>query len=285
MKHRWDREYDPDAVRYCSIAAAILGAGAMSAGAGIWGANTAAGAQTAATDKAINQTNLARVGNLQALAPYLTTGAEAIPNLMDWINPSGGAKGNNPLSALIKLTTPGASMTDTLKQTPGYQFAEERGLKSVDNALAARGLGGSPGAVSKGAADFTTGLASNTWQSVVNALQNLFQSGTGALQSAVGTGANAAGNFAGGNIATNNTISGLLTGQGNAQAGAAMATGNAIGNLGGSISTAALIQKLLGGGGAVSGSGATSGGGLYGNPEVAGNPWSAGGVGDANYWG
>lgn len=274
MKHRWDQLFDPDDHRYCSLAAAVLGAGVVGAGANIWGANTAAGAQTAATGKAIDQTNMTRVGNLQALAPYLSTGADAIPRLMDWLNPSGGAGGNNPLSALIKLTTPGAGMSDTLKQTPGYEFAETRGLKSVDNALAARGLGGSPGAVSKGAAEFTTGLASNTWQSVVNALQNLFSSGTGALQGAVNTGGNAAGNFAGGNISSNNTIAGLLTGQGNAQAGAATATGSALGNLGSSASTALILQKLLGGAG---GGGGGSSSGLYDLPSSGGNYAGMGG--------
>lgn len=276
MKFRWDCEYVPDDYRYCSIAAAILGGSAVGAGASIWGANKAAGAQVDATGKAIDQSNLTRIGNLQALSPYLSTGADSIPRLMDWTNPNG----NNPLAALLKLTMPGANMSETLAQTPGYQFAEDRGLKAVNNQLAARGLSGSPGAVSKGAADFTTGLASGTWQNVVNALQNLFSSGTGALQGAVSTGANAAGNFTGGNIATNSTISGLLTGQGNAQGGAATATGNALGTLGGGISTAALIQKLLGNSGGATGGGSASSGGLY-----SGNPWAAGGTGDPSYWG
>lgn len=259
---------DFQSFRHCTIAAAVLGAGALSAGASIYGAQTAAGAQTNAANAAIANQQQTRTLNQNLLQPFISGGQSQLPSLQDWLNPSGGASGSNPLSTLIKLTTPGASMTDTLSQTPGYQFAEDKGLRAVNNQLAARGLGGSPGAVSKGAGDYVTGLASNTWQSVVGALQNLFTSGAGSMQNLVGTGVQAGGAVAGSNTAAGNNISNSLIGIGNAQGGAATATGQAIGGLGNSVSSAAILQQLLGGGAAP---GAPTGGGIYGPQNTPDN--------------
>lgn len=258
-------DFSPD----CSVAAAVLGAGAISAGASIWGANKASDAQVSSTNAAIANQNQTRTMNQNLLQPFINAGSGAIGGLQDWLNPSGGASGNNPLSALLKLTMPGSNQTEALSQTPGYQFAEDKGLRAVNNQLAARGLGGSPGAVSKGAGDYVTGLASNTWQSVVNSLQNLFGSGAGALQNLVGTGVQAGGAVAGSNTAAGNNISNSLIGQGNAQAGAATATGSAIGGFGNSLSTAAILQKLLGNG--AGGNEAYGGvaGGIYGGSGAA----------------
>lgn len=254
---------------HCSIAAAVLGAGALGAGASIWSANKAADAQTNAANMSIANQRETRGLNQNLLQPFINAGSGAIGGLQDWLNPSGGSTGNNPLAALLKLTMPGANMTDTLTQTPGYQFAEDKGLRAVNNQLAARGLGGSPGAVTKGAGDYVTGLASGTWQNVVNALMGVFSGGAGAMQNLVGTGANAAGNVAGGNIATGNQISNSLTGIGNAQGGAAMATGNAIGGFGNTASMAAIIQQLLGKSGA-------AGGGIYsGGPAPNSADWQS----------
>lgn len=249
----------------CTIAAAVLGAGALGAGASIWSANKASDAQTSAANASIANQQQTRTLNQNMLQPFINAGQGGITGLQDWLNPNS----NNPLSALIKLTTPGASMTDTLTQTPGYQFAEDKGLRAVNNALAARGLGGSPGAVAKGAADYTTGLASGTWQNVVNSLQNLFSSGAGAWQNLVGTGVQAGGAVAGSNTAAGNNISNALIGAGNAQGGAAMATGNAIGQFGNSASTAAILQQLLGGGAGAGGGPAYGGNGIYGGSSAA----------------
>jgi hypothetical protein len=49
------------------------------------------------------------------------------------------------------------------------------GQKAVNNSLAARGLAGPGGALARGSADYATGLASNTWQSVVNSLLGTYQ--------------------------------------------------------------------------------------------------------------
>lgn len=258
------KEFDPSERYLCSVAAAILGGGALSAGATIFGANRAASAQTAASQNAITaQKDMFGVAK-NALDPFINAGTSGIGGLQEWLN----TNSNNPLSALLRLTMPGSNQTEALTQTPGYQFAEDRGLRGVNNALAARGLGGSAGAVAKGAADYTTGLASGTWQNVVNALQNLFSSGGAAKQNLVNTGAGSAGTLTGAATNVGGQIGSNMVGIGNAQGGAATATGNALAGLGGNISTAALLQKLLG-----NNSGATTNPtGLYGgSPETNSN--------------
>lgn len=229
----------------CNVAAAVLGGSVLTAGAQMWGANKAASAQTEMGNRAIGAQREMFDVTRNALQPFITGGQGGIGDLAKWLNVDDES---GPLNALRKLTMPGSNMTDTLRHTPGFEFAEDRGLRAVNNALAARGLGGSGGAVAKGASEFTTGLASNTWQSVVNALQNLFMGGAGAKQSFVNTGANAAAGLGGNATQVGGQIGSNLVGIGNAQGGAATATGNALGNVGGGITTAALIQKLLGGG-------------------------------------
>lgn len=267
----------------CSIAAAVLGAGALSAGAGIWGASKASDAQTSASQASIANQQQMYAQNKNMLSPFIGMGAEGIPNLQNWTNPNdpnntlgklqnwwdpaGGTGGNNPLSSLIKLTTPGADMSATLAQTPGYQFAQSQGTRAALNALAGRGLGGSPGAIAKGVGGYVTGLAGNTWQNVVNSLQNTvntggaglqsaFASGGSALQNLVNTGLTGASSLAGVGTNTTNQISGALTGAGNAQAAGYNAIGSAIGGFGNNATTAALLNQLQSGGG---------GGGIYGN--------------------
>lgn len=259
------KSYDIEDRLYCTIAAAVLGAGALGAGASIWGANKAAGAQTDAATAAITNQKSMFDTTKNMLSPFVNAGAGGIDQLKDWLSSSGGTTGGNPLSALLKLVMPGADQSATLQQTPGYQFAQGQGTRSALNALAARGLGGSPGAIAKGVSTFNSGLAGQTWDNVVKNLLSTFQTGGNALQGLVNTGVNAGGALAGVGTNTANSITGSLTGAGNAQAAGANATGAAVGGLGNSLTTAALLQQLgLGGG---------SGGGIYqGASSVGGNP-------------
>lgn len=265
-------DFDPEQRLYCSIAAAVLGAGALSAGAGIWSSGRAVDAQTAAGDKSIAAQQQMYGQNKNLLSPFITAGQGGIPQLQDWLSTSGGSSGNNPLSQLIKLTTPGADMSATLEQTPGYQFNKSQGTRAALNALAARGLGGSPGAIAKGVGGYVSGLAGNTWDSVVKNLLSTFQSGGNALQGLVNTGVTAGGALAGVGTNTANQISGALTGQGNAQAAGANATGSAISGLGNSMTTAALLQQLQGG----------SGGGIYSPSNLADPGNSLSNISDAH---
>jgi len=248
------------------VAAAVLGAGALSAGASIWGSSKAADAQTNMGNAAIANQKDMYAKNSNVLSPFINAGAGAIPQLQDWLNPSGGAGGNNPLSQLIKLVTPGADMSKTLEQTPGYQFEVGQGTRAAQNALAARGLGGSPGAIAKGVGGYVTGLASNTWDSVVKNLLSTFGTEGGSLQNLVNSGRDAGSALAGVGTSTANSISGSLTGIGNAQAAGANATGAAVGGLGNSATTAALLQQLTGGAG---------GGGIYSGNALENGPTNA----------
>lgn len=259
-------DFDPETRLYCTIAAAVLGAGALSAGAGVWGANKAADAQTSAATASIANQKAMYDSNKNLLSPFINAGQGGIQQLQDWLSSSGGTSGNNPLSSLLKLVTPGADQSATLEQTPGYQFSAGQGTRAALNSLAARGLGGSPGAIAKGVGGYVSGLASNTWDSVVKNLLSTFQSGGNALQGLVNTGVNAGGALAGVGTNTANSISGALTGAGNAQAAGANATGAAIGGLGNSITTASLLQQLQGGGG---------GGSIYSPDAIANGPTNA----------
>lgn len=237
------QEYDPREKAFCSIGAAIIGAGALGAGASIWSASTAADAQRDASGRAIDAQrgmfNEAKAAN----QPFIDAGKGGIPQLNSWLDRSDP---NSPLAQLLRLTTPGADQNAALEQTPGFQFSREQGMKAVTSGLAARGLGGPGGALAKGGANFAEGLAGNTWKDVVTALQNSFSSGGNALQSLVNTGASSAQSLGGQAIQAGQGISNNIIGAGNATAGAATATGNAISGFGNSVSSAVLLQKLLG---------------------------------------
>jgi hypothetical protein len=87
------------------------------------------------------------------LSPYITAGTGALSNIagMGAFTPTGLATAAN------------TGMSEAqLQQTPGYQFTLQQGLESQQNSAAARGLGVS-GAASKAAANYSTGLADNTY--------------------------------------------------------------------------------------------------------------------------
>lgn len=111
-----------------------------------------------------------------------------------------------------------SSIQAALENLPGYQFTKTQGLKSVQNAAAARGLGIS-GAALKGAADFATGLADNTFG---NQFNRLLESAKLGANAAAGVGSAATGMSGG--IANS-----IMTG-GQAQAAGTMGAGNAIAN-------------------------------------------------------
>lgn len=273
-------EFDPEARIYCTIAAAIIGAGALGAGASIWGADKAANAQQQSSQASIantRQTTDAILGqnreiydaNRNLLSPFINAGVGGIGQLQDWISPTGGSTGSNALSSLIKLVTPGADMSATLAQTPGFQFAQGQGTRQALNALAARGLGGSPGAIAKGVSNYNSGLASQTRDSLVQNLLSTFGAGTNALSGLVNTGVNAGGLVTGaGNslmgantgamTAGMNSVNSAITGAGNAQAAGYNAMGSAAGGLGNSLATASLINSLTGSG---------TNNSVYGNPN------------------
>lgn len=246
-----------DGALLCSVAVAIIGAGALSAGASMFGANEATKAQEQASQNATNA-QMSMFNTAQGeLQPFIDAGSGEISNLQSFINPSNAS---SPLASLLKLTTPGADMTSTLEQTPGFQFANTYGQKAVRNALAARGLGGPGGPLAKASAQYAEGLAGNTWQNVVNALTNTFNTAVTPMQNLVNTGAGAAGTLTGAATQTGGQIGSNMIGAGNAAAGADIASANAVGGIGNSVTSGLLLNKLLGGNGANAGLYGTIGG-------------------------
>jgi hypothetical protein len=106
------------------------------------------------------------------LSPYNTTGQAAAAKLANMPAYAAPAAYHAPGSY-----NPGTfSFQPTMAQleaTPGYQFAKSQGLESTQNSFAARGLGIS-GAAMKGAANFATGLADNTYQNQFGNAYNSF---------------------------------------------------------------------------------------------------------------
>lgn len=169
--------------------------------------------------------------------------------------------GKSVLPTLQGLITPGPNQNALLSQTPGFQFNLQYGNKATTNALAAKGQGASAGPLGVALSQYNQGLAGNTWQSVVNALQNY-----GNL------GANAAGNLAGGAISSGNSQASTLTGIGQAQGAGILGSANALsGGLTGASNAgtnALLYNQLFKNSG--SGDGAA---GIYdANPGTAANP-------------
>ena len=99
--------------------------------------------------------------------------------------------GGELVNRLTQLSSPFNPTIAELEATPGYQFAKTQGLQAVQNAAAAKGLGIS-GAALKGAANFATGLADNTYKTQFDIDQANKTNSFNKLLSLTNVGANAA---------------------------------------------------------------------------------------------
>lgn len=227
--------------------------GALGLGASALGASSAASKQLKGTNQGI-AANLAMFGLARKdLAPFRTGGAATFGKLQKLIS----SPFMKPVSKQMDgyFTNPITMDQATLESTPGYQFALSQGLKSVQNGYAARGLGSS-GAAMKGAAQFATGLADQTYntrfqqemdqrnaifdrmtQSQNNAFSRLYD--TSAL------GESAAAGSAGNAMQTGSNIVQLAVGGANAQAGSAIYTGNAASNFFNDLGGYAYLKTLF----------------------------------------
>ncbi|MBB3931233.1 hypothetical protein GGR25_002283 [Kaistia hirudinis] len=284
------------------VAVATIGSAVIGAGASALASSKAAKAQTQAADKATQYaqqaagqasqwyTNARDVGN-QALQDFtgqaIDTQNAALPQLLGYY---AGAYGNgqSQMAPYIGLGQSAAGAINDLyanpqnaqawlAATPGYQFTLNQGLKAVQNSAAARGLGSS-GAALKGAANYATGLADNTYQNQFGNLTSLLGTGQNAagllsnlgLQTASGAagvqgqtaanvanmltalGAGISGNYMNaaqgvGNalIGAGNTSGQAAYGAGNAQAGAALNTAQGITNAANNIAQYELMKTYL----------------------------------------
>lgn len=219
-----------------SVGSALIGSSA---------AKSAADAQATAQGNALTAQN----ANFKSALDFQKS---AFDTAKGAINPYVDA-GKSVLPTLQQLLTPGASQTDVLSQLPGFKFQSEYGTMATTNALAARGLGGSGGALTRGISDYNQGLAGTSFQSLVDAMQrygNMGASAAGTLASAAGqAGANVGGLTAN----TNNTIGTTYGNIGNANAAGILGSSNALqgglNGVGNSTTNALMLSKLLPGGG------------------------------------
>jgi hypothetical protein len=230
----------------------IVVGGAILAGAGIQGATSLAGGKkgsSAATQAANIQAATAR----QALAVQQGEFQQAQFNLAPFIDY--GRTGFDPLQAAIPQLT---SQIDTslpqftfqptmadLAQTPGYQFALTQGTEAAQARLAAGGLGrGGPAA--RGAANYASGLAAQTWPQVFNANLSGYQANVNSLLAGrtmdlqqrqqvynllsgrINTGLQAADASAGVSTNAASTLGSTITGIGAAQASGVVGSANAL---------------------------------------------------------
>jgi len=225
------------------VAAAIVGGAVVGGVATTMAGNKAAGAQENAANTAASVQRDALAQMQQNQQPYMNAGQDALSQYQ-WLVNSGQLQPQfnfNPTFA-------------QLEQTPGYQFALQQGLKGVQNSAAAKGLGYS-GAQIKGAEQFGTGLASQTYQQQYqNALQNFntnYQVGQNAanrLSGLVSLGQNAAAGVGNAGIQVAGNVGNALIGAGNAQAAGYTNMGNAVnGAIGNGIQGYYLNQALGGG--------------------------------------
>lgn len=171
--------------------------------------------------------------------------------------------GQSVLPTLQGLITPGPNQNALLSQTPGFQFASQYGTKAATNALAAQGLGASAGPLATAISGYNNGLASNTWGSLVSALQNYAGMGGNAAATLGGIAGSAGNADVGAGIQAGNSQAQTLGNIGTAQAQGVLGSANAIsGGLTGttnSLSSAALLSGLSGGGGLYSQNALTNG--------------------------
>jgi hypothetical protein len=157
------------------VAGAIAASAVVGAGASIYGSTQAANAAKSAANQQQAQYQQTRAD----LQPYFQPGQDALGNALTLAqgSPTGGGP-DYVGQAGNYVTQAGANVPSQMTQaqleaTPGYQFTRDQGLKSIQSANAAKGLGVS-GAALKGAATYATGLADKTYQDQFNIAQQRF---------------------------------------------------------------------------------------------------------------
>jgi len=205
------------------VAAAVIGAGVLTAGAtayaGNKAANTQAGAARAANDEMGREYDLMRSDQ----APYRTAGYSALSRMSDLLGLSGNTSAAG-YGSLTKRFTGADVATD-----PGYQFGLKTGLDSAQNSAAAKG-GLYSGATLKALTQYGNDYATTKFDDAYNrynqdqaTLYNRLAGISGTGQTATQQVDQAGMNYA--QQAGNNLI-----GAGNARGASDIGTANAIGN-------------------------------------------------------
>jgi hypothetical protein len=223
---------------------AILGAGALGAGAGVYGssraaktqanaARDAANAQVEAADRAANAQREMFERQVELQAPFRQAGLTAQNRLMTLLGLEGGEAGAPDFGRYSRDFG-----TADFEADPGYGFRMSEGMKAIERSAAARG-GLLSGSTLKGVQRFGQDLASseygnayNRFYAMRNAQLNPLQSLTGQGQTSANTLTNAAGDFGKGLASTymsmGNVEAAGATGAGQARASGYVGGANAL---------------------------------------------------------
>lgn len=214
------------------VSAAVVG-GAVIGGVA---SNAAAGKQANAAENAADQQAQAAADMRQDLSPYASLGTETMNHLISALGYTRNAQGDMVYDTASPLHQKFNFNASDLANTPGYQFALDQGMRQVNNSAAARGLGLS-GAQLKGATNFATGLADQTYGNQFNRALSQFntnyqvaQNDVNNLMGVVGMGQNAAAQTGNAGITAANNAGNYQTQAGNAQASGIMGMANAANN-------------------------------------------------------
>jgi hypothetical protein len=205
------------------VAAAVIGAGVLGAGAAIYSGNKAANAQ----ESAVNSANSLQDKEYQQTrvdqAPYRTTGYSALSRMSDLLGLSGNTSADG-YGSLNKPFTGSSVATD-----PGYQFGLNQGVKTAQDSAAARG-GLYSGATLKALTQYGNDYATTKFDDAFNRDKTTKDTEYNRLAGVAGTGQTATNmvDTTGANVAANQ--GGNLIGAGNARGAADIGVGNAIGN-------------------------------------------------------
>lgn len=190
---------------------------------GIIGSVVGAGASLFGSLSASNaQSNSAAAAQAQQMQMFNTTQA----NLKPYMTAGVGAT-NMLTNALPSLMAPFQPTMQELANTPGYQFTLNQGLQGVQNSYAAQGLGSS-GAALKGAGQYATGLASNTFQTQFANNLATNQTAYNMLAGTAGIGENAAAGVGNAATATGQGMANSIMQGGNAQAAGYLGAAGAV---------------------------------------------------------
>ena len=229
-------DYDDLALNqlYCNAGVAVLGSAAIGGIATAFGASKAASAQTQAANTAAATAMEMYSKTRKDLKPYREF----------------GEKYAGELDKRMPYLTSDIDVTDEIRDPnsnigKAYNFTRTQGLKAVQNAAAARGLGVS-GAALKGASSFATGLADNTYQNLVTMERGIRGDIYSRLKGAVDTGVDAASKTGTAGTTAANTAAQAQIGAGNAQAAMWNTIGGAVANAASNVGGYAAYKGMYG---------------------------------------
>jgi hypothetical protein len=211
----------PDPVVTPSVGGAILGAGALSAGAGLIGSSQAARAQTSAANRAADAQRAMFERQVELQEPFRQAGLTAQNRLLTLLG-----LGEDPTAPGFGKYAKDFTMADYTAD-PGYGFRLSEGMKALERSAAARG-GLLSGATLRGTQALGQDLASQEYQNAFNRYYAQRASQLNPLQSLMGAGQTSANTLTTAAGQTGQGIAGAQIAGGQARASGYMGMANAL---------------------------------------------------------